>query len=160
MKRPVNRKEVWEMEMYQHCTAQSQNTVKILNVHVFQAVPAVSKDRISRTWTIEQEWQFSFNFFVISFRIHCKFLWMPSLTVVLARTRPVSGELVQFVDRPLMFLLCVVSTRLSGCCAQEQERLRSEISSPLLNVWPMNWSMLLRYTSHVYCKLFRIWITG
>jgi hypothetical protein len=30
----------------------------------------------------------------------------------------------------------------------------------LLNVWPMNWSMLLRYTSDVYCKLFRIWITG
>ena len=31
-----------------HRHRQSQNTVNILNMHVFQAVPAISKDRISR----------------------------------------------------------------------------------------------------------------
>jgi hypothetical protein len=38
--------------MSQHCAAQTQlqlqNTVNILNMHVLQAVPAFSKDRIPR----------------------------------------------------------------------------------------------------------------
>ena len=37
--------------MSQHCAAQTQlqNTVNILNMHVLQAVPAFSKDRIPGT---------------------------------------------------------------------------------------------------------------
>jgi hypothetical protein len=42
--------------MSQHCAAQTQlqNTVNILNMHVLQAVPAFSKDRIPRTYCLDE----------------------------------------------------------------------------------------------------------
>lgn len=92
---------------------------------------------------------------------------MRSLTVAHARTPLVSEELVLFVGKLLMFHHCAVSTKLFGCCVLEQEKHHSEISSLLLNVWRMNWSMLQRYTLtaihpsstvHLPCFLIATWL--